>query len=772
MKDKIMKILNHPVKGIYFLGIVAVYFLIVLTDFSFSFYTFLAYGQEIKEANLYKKYTLTYNSQGGSSCASQTQYSGQAWGTLCAPTKTGYTFGGWYTGTNGDGDEVTSSTNATQNIVVYADYYQNTLYDVIRVARKTGYAKKYTGSHQDSMDASLSTNSIYHWYGSDDTNGTAILDKNNVIFANHCWQMIRTTDTGGVRMIYNGEVVDGKCLNTRGNHFGYSSGTIRLSSNYWYGTDYTYNNGTFSISGTTSQVRVTSSNASTVIPTLVGQYTCRSTTESGTCTTLYLIRYHESGIMAGTLLLNSTTHYSQIGKSFFYNRNSVYFPLADVGYMHNTVYDGGTLTHSINIFQNSARTTNGYYSESVSYSSSTNNYTLINPQPVSSLSDLTQLVGKYWISSGSTNSLLQYVVGVDDSWISARILQNGDLDISMVVGDSYIDNGNGTYTIQNATPITYIEWKNLSEADLETYKGKFVCSGTSSTCSDLRHIINRTPYESGYSYFTALDNYKYGSDINYSNGTYTLTGDIQTIWDLSDANEMAKLDNHRYSCHNLNTSCTTVKYIAQRELSSIRYMELTGVDSVSTALTNMLSADDVNANDSFIKFQIDYWYANNMMPYDSYIDDTIYCNNRTIKSLGGFNPAESIIENPVMFEEYDSTGNLGCTNITDKFSVSNSSAQLTYKVGLITKPEMYLLGAKPVRVTGQSYFLMSPTGTSTTDINGRVSIINSSGGLSGSWTNTFNGVRPAISLVAGLKYSSGDGSMANPYVVDLNSLSS
>ena len=44
MKDKIMKILNHPVKGIYFLGIVAVYFLIVLTDFSFSFYTFLAYG--------------------------------------------------------------------------------------------------------------------------------------------------------------------------------------------------------------------------------------------------------------------------------------------------------------------------------------------------------------------------------------------------------------------------------------------------------------------------------------------------------------------------------------------------------------------------------------------------------------------------------------------------------------------------------------------------------------------------------------------------------
>ena len=30
------------------------------------------------------------------------------------------------------------------------------------------------------------------------------MNKINVSFANYCWQIIRTTDTGGVKIIYNG----------------------------------------------------------------------------------------------------------------------------------------------------------------------------------------------------------------------------------------------------------------------------------------------------------------------------------------------------------------------------------------------------------------------------------------------------------------------------------------------------------------------------------------------------------------------------------------
>ena len=84
------------------------------------------------------------------------------------------------------------------------------------------YAREYTGAHHDSFTREPSKN-IYYWYSSNDTDGTAITDKNNVIFAGQCWQMIRTTDTGGVKMIYNGEAVNNQCLSTRGTHVGYAS---------------------------------------------------------------------------------------------------------------------------------------------------------------------------------------------------------------------------------------------------------------------------------------------------------------------------------------------------------------------------------------------------------------------------------------------------------------------------------------------------------------------------------------------------------------------
>ena len=37
---------------------------------------------------------------------------------------------------------------------------------------------------------------------------------NNVLFANFCWKIIRTTETGGVKLIYNGVPTNGQCNNT------------------------------------------------------------------------------------------------------------------------------------------------------------------------------------------------------------------------------------------------------------------------------------------------------------------------------------------------------------------------------------------------------------------------------------------------------------------------------------------------------------------------------------------------------------------------------
>ncbi len=40
--------------------------------------------------------------------------------------------------------------------------------------------------------------------------------KNNLLYANLCWKIVRTTETGGVRVVYNGTPVNGKCTNTTG----------------------------------------------------------------------------------------------------------------------------------------------------------------------------------------------------------------------------------------------------------------------------------------------------------------------------------------------------------------------------------------------------------------------------------------------------------------------------------------------------------------------------------------------------------------------------
>ena len=181
-----------------------------------------------------------------------------------------------------------------------------TLYSVLEDAATEGiYATQYTGAHHDSFTEEPSKN-IYHWYADNDAEGTEILDKNNVLFAGHCWQMIRTTDTGGVKMIYNGEAVDNQCLSTRGNHVGYGFGAKRtLSYNYWYGTDYTYDSSAkiFKISGTTEQVTWNE----TTGPGLVGKYTCESANADDSCSTLYLVESYFDSSTANVIRLKSNS---------------------------------------------------------------------------------------------------------------------------------------------------------------------------------------------------------------------------------------------------------------------------------------------------------------------------------------------------------------------------------------------------------------------------------------------------------------------------------
>ena len=54
--------------------------------------------------------------------------------------------------------------------------------------------------------------------------------KNNLLYANLCWKIVRTTEAGGVRVVYNGAPANGKCTNTTGNST--QIGTSAFNTNY------------------------------------------------------------------------------------------------------------------------------------------------------------------------------------------------------------------------------------------------------------------------------------------------------------------------------------------------------------------------------------------------------------------------------------------------------------------------------------------------------------------------------------------------------------
>ena len=228
----------------------------------------------------------------------------------------------------------------------------------------------------------------------------------------------------------------------------------------------------------------------------------------------------------------------------------------------------------------------------------------------------------------------------------------------------------------------------------------------------------------------------FGTSVTYSGGSYTLTN-TSTTYDTT----------HHYTCNNTFGTCSTVRYYYYDN----QYTELNDGRNIEEALVDMLSADNVNQTDSIIKTKIDTWYQNNMTDYTSKLEDTIFCNDRSINTLGGWNPNGGGKSISLRFNNYTLNSNLSCTNITDSFSMTNTKAQLTYPVGLMTSSEMNLLGNDNLRKTEHAYYLASPYAFGYSS-HALESYIITSGSYAYNGVNFTRGVRPTISLTSGTFY--------------------
>lgn len=269
--------------------------------------------------------------------------------------------------------------------------------------------------------------------------------------------------------------------------------------------------------------------------------------------------------------------------------------------------------------------------------------------------------------------------------------------------------------------------------------------------------------------------YQYGKTFTYSNGTYTLS-DTKSFAGTDWASNYTGLNNNHYTCFTTGTTCSSIYYIFYTTNSTAYYITLTGGKSVEDAISEMLT-NSSNATSSTIKTAIDNWYSSNMTSYTDKLEDTPWCNDRSIYQLNGWNPNGGDTTKYLYFGGYGRaystySPSLSC-NKNDAFTKDNvaiGNGKLTYPVGLITVDELMLAGGKSSSNstyylnTGSGYWSGAPYRYSSSLAN--EFRVGSTGNLNSVNVYLTRGVRPAVSLKPGIRFASGDGTSDTPYVVE------
>ena len=205
--------------------------------------------------------------------------------------------------------------------------------------------------------------------------------------------------------------------------------------------------------------------------------------------------------------------------------------------------------------------------------------------------------------------------------------------------------------------------------------------------------------------------------------------------------------------------------------------------------TGSLENNRLNTNDSTIKTYVDNWYKNNLTAYTKYLsNDAVYCNDRNLASGQTYSTTKSFNYAPYERIRTNKQPTYNCANMSDAFSVNNTSAKLDYPVGLMSIDELAYAG-------GESYTtLTAPYAWYYTNANGESSYGSApfwalspsrwGGSRSGVWFvggSDYPGglddgrvgfsmaVRPSVSLSSCNLISRGDGSANNPYTVYIGS---
>ena len=299
---------------------------------------------------------------------------------------------------------------------------------------------------------------------------------------------------------------------------------------------------------------------------------------------------------------------------------------------------------------------------------------------------------------------------------------------------------------------------------------------------------SNSPAYAGYMYGTVYEiqnnntinsnTYSYGSSFEFVDEDESISGDgTYTLVDATtDKNEIST---HHYTCFNETGECSELYYIYLNDNSKAYYITLMDGKSIEDAYAEM----NTNTNSSTVKTAVDNWFNNtfktyfttNNKDYDDYLEDTVWCNDRSINANvdNGWTTNGST-NNYLWYSAYDrrlkGTPIFTCPNKNDSFTVEESSignGALTYPVGLLTSDEMMLAGGQNsinayYLYTNENWWTMSPYYFNHEKSYNFVG--HDDGSLKEDYADNDYGVRPSISLAPGVKMAAnGDGTVLNPY---------
>ena len=286
--------------------------------------------------------------------------------------------------------------------------------------------------------------------------------------------------------------------------------------------------------------------------------------------------------------------------------------------------------------------------------------------------------------------------------------------------------------------------------------------------------------------------YMYGTVYPYSTSNWTSGAKFGSgfTWDgtnykLTDATETTPNDTHHYSCNSTDAeaTCTSIRYVYWVNGSNKYYITISDGKGIEEAIKDM----QANTNSSNAKTQIDAWYLSSMAGVTNRLEDTIWCNDRSISRYNGWSATGKINGSNSDYKEFSllfgahersnyasntstvkNQPSIACPNKNDSFTVSNArgNQKLTYPVALLTEDEMVLAGGI-TGITSTFYLNNGSTYLSPSYFNSYIAVgfIVSNGRIGRSDVNGSNGLRPSVSLKPGLPITQGSGTVSDPYVI-------